>query len=659
MGSGDRPTVPWRVRPEAAPREASAWLISLAVHFLFFFVFSLITRQAIPPTTTLVLTSMSPDEMPIEESPPPEFRFDPLPSDQVGSRAMGGLGNVTAPSLRDDMPEVPALELEIADGGLIDARELVASSTGPQADLNQAIKGMAGVGVTGADGAIDRITQEILLSLEERPTLVVWFFDQSASLQIQRAEVLRRFHRVYDELGAVQSAGAESFVRHQDMPLLSSVVAFGSDVQFLIDSPTDALSEIKRAVAAVTQDNSGVEQIFTAIHSAANRYKKYRTAFDRNVMFIAFTDEAGDDQDGLDSTVTLCRRLAIPVYIVGVPAPFGRQESLVKWVDPDPTYDQTPQWGRVNQGPESLLPERIRLAFSGFREDETPIDSGFGPFALTRLCYETGGIYFAVHPNRNVNRRVGRGETAVYSAYFSAFFDPARMRRYRPEYVSARQYRKNLDDNPMRQALSEASQMSWLQPLDEPRRRFVVRSESQFARDLTEAQKDAARIEPALEQLSQILLSGQRGRAREIVPRWQVGYDLAMGRVLATKVRAEGYNVMLAQAKGGLKFTKGANNTWRLNPSEEVRGGSRLARDAEQARQYLQQVTKEHEGTPWSLIAQRELDQPLGWTWEETFTEIAPPADRVANEDRSNSLPQDDQPRVLTPPPPRRLPPKL
>ena len=132
----------------------------------------------------------------------------------------------------------------------------------------------------------------------------------------------------------------------------------------------------------------------------------------------------------------------------------------------------------------------------------------------------------------------------------------------------------------MRSSLIQAAEMSSLQPLDPPRRRFVVRSEAQLANELTEAQKDAARIEPALEQFNQILRAGEEDRQREIVPRWQAGYDLAFGRVLANIVRAEGYNAMLAQAKRGLKFEQSENNTWLLNPSEEVAGGSRLERDA-------------------------------------------------------------------------------
>ncbi len=552
MPDGPRLTVDLTERLRASAGDTSAWLISLSLHFLFLIAISLLTIRSTHVVPALILTSVPPEDLQIKELIPEAFHFDPTPREEIGASAMGGLDDDVAgqPIVSDDIA-VPTLELDVQDIGQIEARQFVEATSGPEADLNHAVKGAAGVGVMGAEGAIDRITQEILLSLEERMTLVVWFFDRSGSLQTQRTEVNRHFNRIYEELGVVQTRGDRHFARHQDKPLLTSVVAFGADTQFLIDQPTDDVPSIRRAVDSITQDDSGIERVFTAINAAAMRYKKYRTALDRNVMFVAFTDEAGDDQERLDPTVDLCRRLAIPVYVVGVPAPFGRRETLVKWVDPDPSFDQTPQWGRVDQGPESLLPERIRIALSDFREDQSPIDSGFGPFALTRLCYETGGIYFTVHPNRRVNRRVSRAETARYSAYFSAFFDPVRMRRYQPEYVSAQQYRRNVLASRLRSALVQAAEMSWLQPLESPRRRFVVLSEAQLANDLTDAQKDAARIEPTLRQLCEILRAGEEDRPREIVARWQAGFDLAMGRVLANKVRAEGYNLMLRRPNEG------------------------------------------------------------------------------------------------------------
>ena len=143
----------------------------------------------------------------------------------------------------------------------------------------------------------------------------------------------------------------------------------------------------------------------------------------------------------------------MPVYVVGVPAPFGRLETKVKWIDPDPKFDQDPQWAVVSQGPETIYPERLQLDFTGSFEDLDMIDSGFGPFHLTRLSYETGGIYFAVHPNRTTQRRVRRRETESYSAHLQYFFDPKVMRRYRPDYVSINAYKSRLAENGARACL--------------------------------------------------------------------------------------------------------------------------------------------------------------------------------------------------------------
>src|SRR5690606_4344513 len=134
----------------------------------------------------------------------------------------------------------------------------------------------------------------------------------------------------------------------------------------------------------------------------------------------------------------------------------------------------------VDQGPESFLPERLKLSFSGKREEDELIDSGFGPFSLTRLAVETGGIYFAVHPNRNVGRAVTRNETAEFSAHVKHFFDPNTMRRYRPDYVSKDEYLRRAAQNKARASLLKAAEMSWIAPMESPTVRFVKRSEAEF-----------------------------------------------------------------------------------------------------------------------------------------------------------------------------------
>jgi hypothetical protein len=400
----------------------------------------------------------------------------------------------------------------------------------------------------------------------------------------------------------------------------------------------------------------------------ADHYKKLRYVSpsakepERNVMLIVLTDEAGDDaaevvggKYRLDTTIQLCRRYQMPVYVVGVPAPFGRKETLVKWIDPDPKYDQTPQWGQVDQGPESLWPERVRLHFAGDNEETDPIDSGFGPFALTRLSYETGGIYFAVHPNRNVNRAVSKRDTNAFSAHIEHFFDPQVMRKYRPDYVTVDEYKRRASSNMARASLLNAANSSWQSPMESPRLRFEKRDEASFVNALTDAQKAAAKLEPKMEDLYSKIKEGEKDREKESVLRWQAGFDLAYGRIMATKVRTQTYNAMLASAKRGLKFKGEKSNVWVLKPADEVSTGSGDAKLAKKAKEYLQQVVDEHPGTPWATLAARELATPLGWKWEEDY--VAPPQPRAANPAAAAAAaPANNNPAMMKRPMKRRVP---
>ncbi len=330
----------------------------------------------------------------------------------------------------------------------------------------------------------------------------------------------------------------------------------------------------------------------------------------------------------------------------------------MKWVDPNPEFDQSPQWAIVNQGPESLMPERVKLSFSAEPELSEAIDSGFGPYALTRLCYETGGIYFAVHPNRNVNREVSRRETAEFSAHLSHFFDQHVMRRYRPDYVSVAEYQRRLKENLARQALVIAARATWISKMDTPNLRFVKSDEAAFANALTEAQKVAAKLHPQISQLYEVLKKGESDRERETSPRWQAGFDLAMGRVAAAKVRADAYNALLAQAKRGINFEKPNNNTWQLVPSDEPIADSQLQKVADKARMYLTRVAEDHPGTPWALIAAKELQDPLGWKWTEEFTDLAPVRQGNPGNNNNNNPPRNDQARRIDVKP-KRTPPRL
>ena len=651
--------------------DSISFVSSFVVHLLVLLVFGFLPWGTPKQEETLLITSSVSDDIEPEiMKTPQEVYFSNQISDQIGSNSVDGdfMALSMAPEVSDvsDMP-LP-LDIEQSDVANIEINNAVEFATGLHYSENLVVKGAAGVGTTGAVGAVDRITHEILLSLEERKTLVVWLFDQSPSMIRQRSTVNERFDRIYKELGVLEAAKMEAFKKHDDKPLLTSVVAFGKSVQAMTKTPTDKLEDIKKAVDAIPADDSGDEMTFHAVIQSVREYSKYRTRegsdSDRNVMIVVFTDEAGSDQTdpqfGVDAALKICKRYQMPVYVVGVPAPFGTKETQVKWVDPDPKFDQTARWGVVDQGPETLLPERLQLSFTGSKDEEDAIDSGFGPYALTRLCYETGGMYFTVHPNRNVNKAVSRNQVEPFSAHIKHFFDAEHMRRYKPDYVSLEEYNRRVQANKCRQALLNAARMSHTGALENPQTRFVKRDEAAFATELSEAQKEAAKLEPKLEALYAIIKEGEADRDKELTPRWQAGFDLAVGRVLAAKIRTESYNAMLAAAKRGLKLQDPKNNTWVLTPSDEVSTGSQYQKMADKAKVYLERVVKDHPSTPWSLLAQKELDQPLSWKWKEEFTNLAPPPREVPGDAAAAAVAAANEAKMmLNRPPVRPVPKKL
>ena len=579
--------------------EVPFWIMSFLFHLVLLIALARVFIPSLGDSEyELAVETADPEIKKVEVAP--EVQFNDEQTDDVGANsknsfevAMSQAADLSDISKSEDDPE-----LEIRDMGEIPIERLMMEPVAPKLE-SVPVKGSVGVASKGAEGAVDRITQEILLKLQERKTTVVWMFDKSASLLRQREEIVNRFDRVYDELGVLKEKGNKAFAKYkaEDQPLLTHVYAFGEQIGPVIKKATADVEKVKTAVRAIPTDRSGVENVFQAVtmavddHKALRRLNRSTGERKRNVMIIVVSDESGDDFQSLDGCVNICKKYDVPVYVIGVPAPFGRKDTFVKWVDPDPNFDQSPQWAPVNQGPESLFPERLRLTFTGKRtfEEEAVLDSGFGPFGLTRLCYESGGIYFTVHPNRKLNKRVRRRETEDYTAHFSRFFDPEVMRRYRPDYVTTETYMKRIRANQARFALLQAAEQSWLNPMEPPQMRFEKLNEATFVNQVSMAQRAAASLEPQINRLYQIMKTGEQDRVDETSLRWKAGYDLAMGRVLAIKIRAESYNQMLAMAKTSLKFkdTNKAgkkNNTWTLKPADEITTGSQSRKLAERAK---------------------------------------------------------------------------
>ena len=627
------------------------WLVSFSLHLLVLAGLASVAVDPPPVPMPVIRLEQEPEE------PEPELVLEPEELavseedfEEIGALSEAGVSVAEAVSPAAAELSVVPLRADTVMETKVRVEPVSFEAMGPN-QVDQLIEMVAGVNVgvaaTGAAGAVDRLSLEIARSLEDAPTCVCWVFDQSVSLAGQRQEIASRLDRVFRELQVDEQGGLPA-------GLTNMVLAYGQRFQFITDRPTALSSDVIEAIRGIEVDNSGFEQTFTAIQAAAERLHASQGAGRSNSMIVVFTDEVGDDQMLADRVAARCRRLDTPVYVVGVPAPFGRRFIEMKYVEFDPSYAAAEEWAVVEQGPETLLPESVRIGSTAVADEA--IDSGFGPFSLSKLCYQTGGIYIAVHANRDATGRVNDRMTAAMSSRIRYFFDPEAMRDYQPDYVSAVKLKQKLVANRAKQALVEAATATNLSPMESPETVFPRKSEGELANLLTLAQRAAAVLQPRIDAIHRVLLSGLKDRDAIEEKRWRAGYDLAMGRILALKVRTDAYNLMLAQAKAGMQFQNPKSDTWVLKPSTEVRVGSQTEKLARQATELLERVVQEHPGTPWAFLAERELRVPLGYTWDEIHTGInnPPPPRPAANNNNNRPLPRDDQRRMLGPPKPKR-----
>ena len=229
------------------------------------------------------------------------------------------------------------------------------------------------------------------------------------------------------------------------------------------------------------------------------------------------------------------------------------------------------------------------------------------------------------------------------------------MRNYQPNYESAAEIDQMIRQNRAMAALVDAGKASEVSPMESPTMTFPRKDDAELVRLLGLAQRDAALLLTKVDGIHATLQKGLPDRPKLKEKRWQAGYDLAMGRVLAMKVRADAYNNMLAQAKTGMKFENPGSDTWELVMADDLSGADlQIQKMGKQAREYLERVVAEHPGTPWALIAADELETPLGYRWEERHTGVEKDKVGDGNGNAMPSKPRDDKKRNLAPPKPKR-----
>ncbi len=567
--------------------DTPAWLVSAGVHLLILFLFASIVQTTFREPEPDIVSA-------IDEPALDQYKFETATVlDEVGNDSDV---NIVSPSKAAATqtgrePQEP-FQQRLNEDLVVTAQPIPEQIIQPnQLDLTAEYDVTGTTEHTGGvEGAIDRLTNEIAASLRENETTVLWLFDASLSLRSRRNAIADRFETIYKQLDKLGVLG--------DQRLLTVAATYADKTHLLTDEPTDDIGDVAKKIRAIPDPDTASENVLTAVSEVTNRFMAQRTRQRRNMMVIIVTDERGDDFQDLESVIGKLKRYGIKVYCVGNAAPLGQTRELIKWTYDDGFVEMLP----VDRGPETVFPELLALPFWGQGPPRT-LSSGFGPYGLTRLTAETGGLYLLAE------------ET-------SKPFNPAIMRNYAPDYrpiaIVEAQLKKNLAKQALVRAATITQEGEKKNAFPTPRRVFPGENDTVLRQALTEAQKPIAELDYPLQELATILEQGLRDRDKLENPRWRAEFDLAVGRISALRARAFGYNTVLAEMKVSPKvFEKKGNNQWALKPSSEIAGGPAVKKLAETAREYLSRVVDEHPGTPWAELAAVELSTPMGWEWVE------------------------------------------
>jgi len=537
---------------------------------------------------------------------------------------------------------------------------------------------------TGA--AAETVLGKLNASLDQDGQVwILWLMDSSLSLLEERQELAPQIFSFYQGIKLASASRARPKPK-------TAVFAFGQQiVPVQADLGSISPGEIARAVQNMPIDNSGLENVLTAVSLAISNVPKLTP--NQRIEVIVWTDESGDDLNMLEDTIFLCRQRNARVHVVGPLSVFGMEGGLQQFTLPPP-YSSAVMLP-VRRGPDSAFPERAQLPLWN---DLSDVDWGngqilparknsqdlggphlqrllapSGPYALTRLALATGGSFTALN-------RAGDLAAASREQLFA----------YMPDYRSGREIVGDIDKYPLRRAIIEAAALTGTMEYWPPQQRFPSNvynrfpfntyvgysSPVEFSRTLPmqiainveRLRPVQATIEQAIETMLLSVSSASSDSSnseddysssdsqrldldlvtpseyqKEESPRWRAWYDLNLGRLLAHSVRIAEYishcEIVTTTQNRQMMLQRGINKLT-FQPSTAILGSSLSKKRMEMATKLLQRVIEDHADTPWSDLAAKELQSAVG---------MDPQLDIIQRPPPSISLPLPPQPRPQLP----------
>ena len=149
------------------------WIVSLVFHLLIIIFLARIIMPS-EEERTVSLTVNDPIEDYEEEEMIQDIQFDDLP-EEIGAAGEASLDTAAAQATIVDVAIEDPIDLKLTEH---EVGEIVTSDNFMEATADSlspvAVKGKVGNSVKAASGAVDRLTFEILQSMEERNTVVVY-----------------------------------------------------------------------------------------------------------------------------------------------------------------------------------------------------------------------------------------------------------------------------------------------------------------------------------------------------------------------------------------------------------------------------------------------------------------------------------------------------
>ena len=189
------------------------------------------------------------------------------------------------------------------------------------------------------------------------PTTVVWLVDISPSAMSWGSEIHSDVRRFYAEVVPTLTTEPDR--------LQTGVMTISRTVEFRVKRTTDPQAVVA-ALDAMRIESSGRETTFEAVKQALDEYLPLRIRERREVVFVIITDEAGDDWAQVDRLVEQPRKYALPIYVVGVPAPLGRTAALDPGIESSTEGTDTQAAAGANG---SLATDSARSGISSGRDD--------------------------------------------------------------------------------------------------------------------------------------------------------------------------------------------------------------------------------------------------------------------------------------------------